>query len=238
MTAHLPTLTLPAPWIANSWIPVWCATGQDDNRPVLHRTIAIEWFEGEGLRLIATDSYVLLSAWIGVTEERPEPHLEQAPDHETVIADHDKRGLGLIRYAAANAKADKDPDGHYHRIRLTVTEPAGSRRTPALAESLEAQVLAITYEGEVVELPIVESPYISWRSLITGGTPEAPDTIRLSPHVLDVMAKTGAAFTWRFAGEAGPIRLDSVDGTPRLTGIAMPVRPNMLAELDDEEAAA
>lgn len=238
MADTTPHITLPAAWIGNAWQPVWQATGTDDNRPTLHRTICIEWYDGQGIRLISTDSYILLAAWIGVTEERPEPHLDVAPDAETIVADHDKRGLGLIKYAAACARADKDPDGHYHRLRLAVTRPAGSRRTPALADSLEAEVLAISYEGEHVELPIVETPYISWRALITGGTPAAPAAISMSPHVLDVLAKTGANFTWRFAGENGPIRLDTIDTLPRLSGIAMPVRPATLAERTDEEEAA
>src|SRR5690606_14293671 len=125
----------------------------DSERTVLYRTVAIEWFTGQGIRIICCDSYVLLTAWIGVSEERPAPPIDEKPDFETVVSDHDRRGFGLIRYATACARADEDSDGLYHRIKLHVTRPAGSRRTPALAESLEQQVLAISYEGEVVELP-------------------------------------------------------------------------------------
>jgi len=233
MTTDLPRISLPSTEVAAAWLPVWCATSDDADRPILHRTICIEWFDGRGLRLIATDSYVLLTSWLGVTEHTPEPSLDERPLHTTIASDPDRRGHGLIRYAAACAAKDKDTDGTYHRTTLTVGPPAASRKTPALAEALEQQVLTIGYEGETVELLIVEAEYPSWRNLVSTRQTEATEQIALSPHVLGILAKTGREYAWTFSGELGGIHIRSLAGLP-VSGVAMPIR---VSHLEDEEAA-
>lgn len=228
--------TLPSMHVADAWLPVWCATSNDSQRPILHRTMCVEWFEGNGVRLIATNSYVLLTGWIGVTEHEPEPHYDAKPDLVTVVPDADKRGLGLIKYAASCAKADKDPDGNYHRTKLAVGKPRSSRKTPALADELEQQVLVIGYEGETVELPIMEAEFPSWRTLLAGRTAEPVERLAVSPTVLDALAKTGREFTMRFSGEMGGVSIETHAGTP-IRGLYMPMSVGASVE-DQQEAAA
>lgn len=228
-----PRISLPAAQVGQAWLPVWCATSDDSDRPILHRTICIEWFDGRGLRLIATDSYVLLTSWLGVTEHTPEPSLDERPLHTTIASDPDKRGHGLIRYAAACAAKDRDDDGTYHRTTLTVGPPSSSRKTPALAEDLEQQVLTIGYEGETVELLIVEAEYVSWRPLVASTGAAPTEHLAMSPHVLGILAKTGREYAWTLSGELGGIRLRSVAGLP-VSGVAMPIRVH---HHEEEEAA-
>lgn len=223
MYAAAPDVALPSMRVAEAWLPVWCATSNDAERPVLHRTMCIEWFNGAGLRLVATNSYVLLTSWLGVSEHKPEPALDVKPDLVTVVPDIDKRGLGLVKYAAACAKADKDTEGNYHRTRLAVGKPRSSRKTPALADELEQQVLVIGYEGETVELPIMEAEFPSWRALLTGRTPSPTKQLAMSPGVLDALAKTGREFTMRFSGELGGVSIETLGGTP-VRGLYMPMR--------------
>lgn len=232
-TDDLPRFTLPSIEVANAWSPVWCATSDEKERHVLYRTVLLEWFDRRGIRLVCTDSYVLLTAWLGVTEHEPEPRIDQAPDHTTIVSDVDKRGLGLIRYAAACAARDDDADGTYHRTTLAVGVPSRSRKTPALAESLEQDVLRITYEGETVELPAVEAVYPTWRALMADAEAQPTGQIALSPHVLGILAKTGREYAWTLHGEHGGIRLHSIAGLP-VNGIAMPIR---LDHDEIEEAA-
>lgn len=232
-TAEPPRFTLPSIEVANAWSPVWCATSDDKERHVLYRTVLLEWFDRRGIRLICTDSFVLLTAWLGVTEHEPEPRIDQAPDHVTIVSDVDKRGLGLIRYAAGCAAKDDDTDGTFHRTTLAVGAPSRSRKTPALADSLEQDVLRIMYEGETVELPVVEATYPAWRALMDATDAEPTGTVALSPHVLGVLAKTGREYAWTLHGEHGGIRLSSIAGLP-ISGIAMPLR---LDHREEEEAA-
>jgi len=228
------TFTLPSLAVADAWAPVWCATSDDDARPILHRTLCIEWFEGDGCRLIATNSYVLLTSWLGVTDHEPEPSLDSKPDLVTIVSDTDKRGLGLIKYAAANAKKDKDSEGNWHRTALKIGKPRSSTKTPALADELEQQVLTVGYEGETVELPIMEAEYPSWRSLlIREHTPV--DTLTVSSTVMGVLAKTGREFTMRFSGELGGVAIETLGGTP-IRGLYMPMRPGESAERDEDAA--
>lgn len=231
--ADPPRFTLPSVTVGHAWSPVWCATSDDKERHVLYRTVLLEWFDRRGIRLVCTDSYALLTSWLGVTEHEPEPPIDLAPDHETIVSDTDKRGLGLINYAQACAAKDKDVDGTYHRTTLAVGPPSSSRKTPALAESLEQDVLRISYEGETVELPIVEAAYPSWRPFVAGRAAEPTDHIALSPHVLGILAKTGREYAWTLHGELGSIHIASIAGLP-IRGAVMPIRTD--AGIDEEAA--
>mgnify|MGYP002132855720 CR=1 FL=1 len=62
------------PNLARGWLSVAQASANDKDLPTLHRTIALEVFPN-GLRLVATDRYILLSAWVPDLGDTDEPEL-------------------------------------------------------------------------------------------------------------------------------------------------------------------
>lgn len=89
-----------APTLARAWLSVAQASSSDKDLVTLDRTVAIEEFP-TGVRLVATDRYVLLTAWVpdlGAYYEPREPGLDEAPDRTVITKDSDGRGRGLLGY--------------------------------------------------------------------------------------------------------------------------------------------
>ena len=63
-----------APTFARAWLCVRQATATKDDAAVLSKTVAVEEFD-HGTRLVATDRYMLLTAWV------PRLRPPEAPDY-------------------------------------------------------------------------------------------------------------------------------------------------------------
>lgn len=217
----LPALTIPSLPLHDVWQPIWAA--HDDNKELpSFRQITIEWHHGQGIRLICTNRQVLLAGWLPLDPDDTEPHISELPDDTTTVVDTGQRGLGLIKYAAACAKADKDEDGRWHNTTIEVRPARSSRNTPALAEALEQHVLAVRYEGETVELPVAEIPAFDWRSTLTSRLGAGTVDVCLSAPVLEVLAKTGQNFRMNFTGDNQAVLITTRSGVP-IRGAAMPM---------------
>lgn len=57
------TFKFDARTLALGWLATSLASSNDDDRPALYRTVHVECFS-TGMRLLATDSYMLLRSWI------------------------------------------------------------------------------------------------------------------------------------------------------------------------------
>src|SRR5687768_16742409 len=99
--------------LARGWLSVAIASAADKARPVLHRTVSIEAFP-EGLRLVATDSFVLLRSWVPNLDHDldPEPGLDEAPYATAVAMDPHGRAKGFLAHVlklASDEVYDDDP---------------------------------------------------------------------------------------------------------------------------------
>src|SRR4051812_30904743 len=93
-------LEIPSRALGMAWRASQIVASDDKNRPVLYRSALWEGFEGHGLRLVSTDSYVLVRAWVPFEEGNMEPDLDEVPEYTFVVSDRDRRGLGLLKYIA------------------------------------------------------------------------------------------------------------------------------------------
>ena len=77
---------IPAIPFARAWKAVLCGASDDSGRVVTYRTVFIEHFKSKGLRLVCSDGYLFLRAWVGFDPDdaTSEPPLPNAPE-ETVL---------------------------------------------------------------------------------------------------------------------------------------------------------
>src|SRR5688500_10396647 len=111
-----------APMMARAWLSVAQASASKDDLAVFSRTVALEEYVN-GVRLVATDRHVLLTAWVPNldTKTHREPELDEAPDRTVIAHDGDGRGKGLLGYVLTLARRDKLDDMPEGTLELKVT---------------------------------------------------------------------------------------------------------------------
>jgi hypothetical protein len=227
------TLTFDAGWLARAWLAVAEASSKDKGRPALDRTVCVE-FHPDGVRLVATDSYMLLTAWVprwsltnqGEPVMATAPELDEAPDHTVVAIDSDGRAKGLFTYLLALVNGKDAPE-----VRVTLTTgPTPIDLGPALIfDGTGAECLTIAAEDrEALLLGLYEGGYPTWRPVVGRFHGAMTPVLSLNPDILGrvvKMAKVGGAdhIDWRFGGTIGPAKVEVI-GTPTVTGLVMPVR--------------
>lgn len=219
--------------LARGWLSVALATRKDDDRPALDRTILIEEFD-HGVRLTATDSYVLLYTWVPNVEgdlETP-ASFDEAPRTVAVAQDHDGRGKGFLGYALSLAIAAEKADiGETVSVDLRLLETDAEPSDGALGfEGMEARFVVLELlDREKVQLPTFEGPYPEWRRVVAGFKPKTTTEIGLNPEIVGRVAKLGklhadTPLVWTFGGKDAMARLDLPRSDPRIEGVVMPVR--------------
>lgn len=239
-----------APRLALAWLSVAQASGSDANLPTLDRTVALELYD-DGVRLLATDRYVLLTAWVPTIGGREDgPHVSELPVRTVVTQDADSRGKGLLTYALKLAKLGKPGEEKAYGdlivdLELDVRIPAGLDEDTPL-EGLEPTYAVLTIpDVERVLLPIVVSDYPDWRPLLEDFTPVTTDRIGLP---LERLARLGALrkwnvgpLRWTFGGadKVARIALDpdnpESQRQPHIEGLVMPARWLMPGEREPDE---
>ena len=108
-------LRFDAATLALAWLSVAQASGSDANLPTLDRTVALELYP-DGVRLLATDRYVLLTAWVPTVSARDEeaPHVSELPTRTVVTQDADRRGKGLLEYALKLTRLGKPGEEKFY----------------------------------------------------------------------------------------------------------------------------
>lgn len=236
-----------APTLALSWLSVAQASASDKNLVTLDRTVAIEEHPN-GLRLVATDRYVLLTAWVPrlTKEHLPEPGIEDAPIRTVVTQDSDSRGRGLLDYILKIDRRDElarqDPGAVTVEVEFDVRLPVGANADQPL-EGLEPTYAVLTVpDVERVYLPIIVSDYPDWRPLVDGFTATSTDKIGLPLerlHRLAGLKKWNVGpLRWTFGGpeKVALVEIDPPDGdlrAPHVTGLVMPARWVLLGEDPD-----
>ena len=180
------------PALARAWLSVAQAAAPKGDVAQLARTVAIEQYP-HGVRLVATDRYVLLTAWVPnlAHHYEPEPPLDEAPDRTVVAHDPDNRAKGLLAYALSLAKRDGDdepvPGDLEVELRFDVRMPEAIAANTL--EGLEPTYVVLDVpDVERVYLPVVETSYPSWRALVAGFAPVATSAIALNPELVERLA--------------------------------------------------
>lgn len=218
--------------LGRGWLSVAVASAADRDLPAIGRTVLIEAFP-EGVRLVATDRYVLLRSWIPNAEHGfdPEPELDEAPYATAVAIDPDGRAKGFLSYAMKLAKdaAVGDDDFFEVRMNLGVVDEVEDKDRPAFAGMEVRYVVLEVPDVERVKLRTYEGSFPDWRRLLDGFKPVSTKTIALSPEILGRLAKLGAVqgdrpLGWTFGGSAKMARLVVLESDPHVEGVVMPVR--------------
>lgn len=223
------------PLFARAWQSVALASATDKDLVSLNRTVAIEEYP-TGVRLVATDRFILLTAWVPSADARfpAEPEIDQAPDRTVVARDVDGRGKSLLGYVLTLANRDEhkhaEPgEGLVLQLTFDVRLPAGMEGSDATLEGLEPRFVVLDVpDTERVWLETIEAIYPGWRGIVDGFAPETTKTIALMPERLDRLAKLGkyaeGPLHWTFGGTERPALIDVPMSDPHVTGVVMPTR--------------
>ncbi len=225
------SVTIPAGPLARGWLSVRTASVKDAGRPQLDRSIYIEQF-GQGLRLTAADSYLLLSAWVPALHHELEaaPSDDEIPYAAAVALDPYGRAAGLLGHMLALWKSDEAKT-----VDLNLVVHLNVPWQPAEIPSAELQLdgfaaLAVTIEHpdhERVQLEVYEGDYPDTRRLFASHKPGRPDVLALTGHMLARLGKAakvhgdGTVVHHRFGGALKPV-LVTFGEEPEVRGLAMP----------------
>lgn len=224
--------------LARGWLSTAVASSTDKERAALHRTVSIEAFS-TGVRLVSTDSYVLLRAWVPNVEHpfEREPSLDEAPYARAIAMDPHGRARSFLAHVlklCRNAeKADELPPEV--RMNLGVVDEVSAEVQPSFA-GLEARYVVLELpDAERLKLLTYEGVFPEWRNLRF--TPEATTAIALNPEIvgrLSTLAKylPGASLGFEWGGTLGVARMTARYGTddvpmtdvPAVEGLVMPCR--------------
>lgn len=220
------SIALDASAAALSWSNAFLAAGQDEDRPLLYRTLAVEFFS-DGVQFIATDGTMLFRTWCPAWGEdaawAPDSDWEGArwPLRRVVVMDRDKFALGFINTLKAATKE------------LTVTLTLSIEDAPergdgeaALGDEFSVSVLTLRALGQQLHCRLYEHEYPNWRALDFGvPASERVDGMALSSHTLATLGKVKVfgGLNLDFTGENKRINVTAWIGDT-IRGLVMPMR--------------
>lgn len=216
--------------LARGWLAVALASSDDKYRPMLHRTVHLERHLG-GVRIIATDSYVVLHTWVPDTDHElePEPGLDEVPDVTATAMDPHGRAKGLLAHAlklALKAEEDNAPPV-YLRLRLDVLGTATSEDRPQFAGMEARGVVVEIPDAERVEVGVWDGHWVDWRRFLGGFAPVATTAMALTPDIVGRLCKVdkiipAVRLGWQFGGPDKAAAVDVLHAEPRVSGLVMP----------------
>lgn len=231
-----------APTLAHAWLAVAQAASDDKTVPILRKTVAIEEHT-RGVRLVSTDRFVLLTAWVPEVEFHYDsgPDFDEAPIRTVVAADVDGRGRSLLGYVCSLINRDY-PEDEYAPGQLEVEVefdarmPAGTSGGQETLEGLEPTYTVLQVRDvEKVYLPVVDGHFPDWRTIASSFSPATTSTVALNPEVVERLAKVrkhaAGPLLWEFGGADKAALVQYSNSDPLVHGVVMPIR-----EEKDEQA--
>lgn len=219
-----------APTFARAWLSVAQASSADKDIPTLNKTVAIEEHL-HGVRLVATDRFVLLAAWIPNldTDRDAEPEVDEAPDRTVVAADGDGRAKSLFGYVLSLASRDEGySEGDLEvRVQFDARLPAGSDADAEVLEGMEPVYTVLDVpDTEKVWVPVMQADYPDWRPIIYGHISESTDKIEFNPELVERVTKVRkwsfGSLRWQFGGTQGAALIEFPESDPHVSGVVMP----------------
>lgn len=231
--------------LAHGWLAVAVAAATDKNAPAqLFKTVLIEEHE-TGVRLYATDRFVLLTAWVPALEHEDDdrvPPIDVLPARTVIACDADGLGRHVLGYALSLAnRIVNDKDAVYEpgmvevRLDLDAPPPAGATVDDAFDGLASPYVVLEIPETESVHLPVVMAAAPEWRNIIGGFDGEETKHISLNPELLERIGKVrrhaAGPLVWSFGGAGRTALIDWPESTPHIEGAVAPRKPD---DHDDE----
>ena len=224
--------------LARGWLSTALASGTAAYAPALNRTVLVEEFPG-GVRLVATDSVLLLTAWVpSLASEHKldlgEPLIDEAPESTSVVMDLDGRGRSLLGYLLAKSK--KADDDEAVDVSMTFGVLDEDRDSPSF-EGMASRWTTHDFDGvERLRLRCYEGEFPTWRSLLAYHEGKRTSAVALNPDVLGRIAKLGkyhaGSVLWHFGGVDKVARIEVEDSEPHVVGLVMPMRSDAAAKID------
>lgn len=229
--------------LADAWLSVFAASAKEKHYPELYKTIAIEE-HASGIRLLATDRVVLLTAWVPDLDNYygSPPAIEEAPNRVIVARDADGRARSLLGYVLALAYRDTKPDEYTPgevqvRLDFDVKLPPGAAGTQDVLDGMDPTFAVLSVpDVEKVYLEVQSTSYPDWRPLIFEHRPRKTADIVVAADVVERLAKirkhASGRIKWTFGGRDETALVSFPESDPHVHGVVMPVRTP-----DDEEKA-
>lgn len=224
--------------LARGWLSVALASNKADNA-ALDRTVYIEQ-HADGLRLVATDGYMLLRTWVPEVDDlAPEPAPDEAPIATAIAHDPHGRGRGFLAHIA-KLTSDPDDDAIDVKVMLGVVEALDPDR-PTF-EGMEAEWVVLEHaDHERIRLESLAGVYPAWRSVTGGFRAQSTDAVALHPDRLAALGKLGklhrgAPILWHFGGTERAALIEVAESDPHVEGLVMPVRWDLDRDAPADEA--
>jgi hypothetical protein len=228
-------VTVRAHATARAWLNAFLATGDEENRPVLNRTLCLEFFAG-GVQLIACDGTALFRSWVPlVADDKSEsavndwPVTAELPDRSIVIMDTEGFGLAFMR---SLLRVTADEERQFELLAIS-TAPADDGATLALGEEFATERLTLRACGQRIDLRLYDGPYVNWRNARLGmDDVERVDGLTIGTHVFQLVGKLKAvnAVDLEFYGDRKHV-VFAARGVTEVRGLLMPMRRQ---KVDDE----
>jgi hypothetical protein len=208
---------IPAIPFARAWEAVLCGASDDSGRVVTYRTVLIEHFNRKGLRLVCSDGYLFLRAWVGFDPDdaTAEPPLQKMPDETLLIVDNDHRGLGLLKHVRKQLKKEwrfKSKEENPDTNPTLLLEGRAPDRDQGQLEGMAVPLFFIDFpEHETVALSTLDTGFPDWRKLIPNVSESTDvETVMLGTEQLGRIAKVGKLYAksparWHFNGPDSPV---------------------------------
>lgn len=212
------TVTVNASAAATAWLNAFLATGDDVNRPVLYRTLAVELFD-DGVQFIATDATMIFRTWVPAQDTDAEwPSNRRPPRRAVVVLDGDHFALAFIRATLAASKMLESAE-----LSLTVESAPEQAGTPPLGSSFSEEVLTLRAFGQQLHCRLYDDKFVNWRGLKLGDDhAERVDGMTLAAWMFATVGKLRAIseIECTFTGENRRITLR---GDRSFRGLLMPM---------------
>lgn len=200
------------------------ASGTDDERTQLYRTLGIEVFP-TGIQFIGCDGTMLFRTWAPSTgnEDAPMPRLEESPDCSVVVMDTEKFAQSFMRAllsacVEANEFAPLD----------VVVDRSDLPHEPPLGEPMYRYAITFRALGQELHCRLLDQPFVGWRAAHYGlGPDERVDGMRLSPRLFATAGKLRGVTSLEctFKGDERAIAFEALDGLQVVArGLLMPMR--------------
>ena len=179
-------MTVNALTAATAWSNAFLASGNDENRPVLYRTILVEWFD-QGVQLVATNGHLLIRTWIpAFGNDVAPPHIDRLPNESCVVMDTKRFAIGFMKAVLMVAESG------VQEIEFTAGVEADAQ--PSLGEEFGPRVLTIGALGQELSLRLMQQVYPNWRRLDLGiDSAERVDGIAIAPRYLATLGRIRGA---------------------------------------------
>lgn len=214
---------------SRAWLSVAVGQGSDKDRPALYRATLIEEFDA-GVRLVSTDGYVLLRAWISsaAADGSSDPGLDAVPELTVVCSDRDRRINSLMGYVQGVTKGDGIDTPLQLSVVLGTMKTAGQDQLEGMEESTVAFHFGHEYD-ERIESPIFDGNFPAWKPLWFDHETRTTERVTFGANALQRIGKLSAlwdkaAVRFEMGGEHGVAKFYVAAPDVNVEGLSMPFR--------------